>query len=387
MKKLSPQANPPQAGNTPDKHDTLDRLYSLDRLSPQANPPSAGDTLSTLFFYLAILIFIIGFNFTDSPPPFGWYQQFMPNIGGRNITDIFFLDSLTGWAVTNATNQSNDTTYVLKTTNGGDNWIIQYRKIQTGGGFYGLSKVYFLNQSTGYICGVDNGPISGFAKSTDGGISWSSINVPDPSGNYLDMSIMNINTQWLVTPDPLGGGVFLTTNGGANWTQQFSAGIDNSDHIYMFNARIGFIAKTNSYTRKTTDGGQSWFILTNGSGEGFYDMYFADSLLGWGAFYNMRKTTNGGINWIVQTLPSGGNILVTDFVTFSNINIDTIWGAYGIYLFPNNQARAFLFRTTNSGDNWLFQIPDTSIHIGSYSYVNFVNKVNGWAYRSSSTGI
>jgi photosystem II stability/assembly factor-like uncharacterized protein len=158
------------------------------------------DNLKSGFFYISILLFLIGFNFTDSLLPFGWYQQFMPNLNGRNITDVFFLDSLTGWGVTNATNQSTDTTYVLKTTNGGDNWIIQYRKIQNGGGFYGLSKVHFLNQSTGYICGVDNGPFSGFAKSTDGGIIWTSINVPDPGGNYLDMSIFSVDTQWLVTP-------------------------------------------------------------------------------------------------------------------------------------------------------------------------------------------
>jgi hypothetical protein len=61
------------------------------------------DFLSSAIFYLAILTFIIGFNFTDSPPPFGWYQQFMPSLGGRSITDVFFLDSLTGWGVTNAT--------------------------------------------------------------------------------------------------------------------------------------------------------------------------------------------------------------------------------------------------------------------------------------------
>lgn len=43
----------------------------------------------------------------------------MPDLGGRQIKDIFFLDSLTGWAVTPYITQ-NDTVYVLKTTNGGD---------------------------------------------------------------------------------------------------------------------------------------------------------------------------------------------------------------------------------------------------------------------------
>ncbi|RPI14857.1 MAG: hypothetical protein EHM58_15545, partial [Ignavibacteriae bacterium] len=64
--------------------------------------------LKILFSLLAVLIIILGFtvpvNLTG-----GWYQQFMPNLNGRSVQDIFFLDSLTGWGVTNATNQNNDT--------------------------------------------------------------------------------------------------------------------------------------------------------------------------------------------------------------------------------------------------------------------------------------
>lgn len=62
---------------------------------------SALNTLTTVIFYLAILFFMIGFNFSDRMAG-NWYQQFMPNIGNRSIQDIFFFDSLTGWNVTNA---------------------------------------------------------------------------------------------------------------------------------------------------------------------------------------------------------------------------------------------------------------------------------------------
>jgi hypothetical protein len=89
-----------------------------------------------LIFVLSFaIILLLGSALPLTPPTGNWYQQFMPNIGNRQITDIFFIDSLTGWSVTNATNQNNDTAFVLKTTNSGDNWTIQYRKSQTGGGF------------------------------------------------------------------------------------------------------------------------------------------------------------------------------------------------------------------------------------------------------------
>jgi hypothetical protein len=49
-------------------------------------------------------------------------------------------------------------------------------------------------------------------------------------------------------------------------------------------------------------------------------------------------------------------------------------------LYPNNQTRGLVHRTINGGTNWLFQIPDTSIHISSYGFCDFVNQRNGWAY-------
>jgi hypothetical protein len=74
----------------------------------------------------------------------------------------------------------------------------------------------------------------------------------------------------------------------------------------------------------------------------------------------------------------GGYIQTNPGLSFSNINKDTIWSSGGYLLYPNNQTHGFLNRTTNGGDNWLFQIPDTSLlYVGGF--VNFVNKLNGWA--------
>ena len=58
--------------------------------------------LKILFSLLLALIIILGFTVPVNLPG-GWYQQFMPNIGNRQISDIFFLDSLNGWAVTDYT--------------------------------------------------------------------------------------------------------------------------------------------------------------------------------------------------------------------------------------------------------------------------------------------
>ena len=326
-------------------------------------------------FYLSIILFFIAFNFNDTPP-FGWYQQFLPNIGSHTISDVFFLDSLNGWAVTPYIGQ-NDTAFVLKTTNGGNNWI----KVNIRSGQYvGYNKVKFLNSLTGFVCGTSQSSgYKGLSKSTDGGFNWVSLNVPDSYLEYADMSILNVDTIWLVASDSFSGGVFLTTNGGLSWTQQFSAGSQNPNEIYMFNSRIGFIGGNPSprIIWKTSNGGNNWFTVD--SNDYLADMYFIDSLMGWKcSVFGMKKTTNGGLNWITQQIPSGGNIIITGVKSFSNINRDTIWGSGGSVSYPGNQIRGILYRTINNGDNWYYQIPDTSIHIGQYSYINFVNKLNGW---------
>ena len=341
--------------------------------------------LSTLLLYLCILIFIIGFNFTDSPPPpFGWYQQFMPNLGGRQINDIFFLDSLTGWAITNSLGQY-DTAFVLRTTNGGDNWIISYARSQQYTGFY---RIYFLNSSTGFICGVSqyNG-LKGLSKTNDGGFNWFDINVPDPTLTYLDMNVLNEESIWLVSNNNPAGGVFRTTNGGISWDRQFSGGTQNPNHVYMFDSQIGFITNHSALPNiyRTTNSGLNWNVFV--SGEYFVEMYFIDNLTGWRtAGDTMKFTSDGGFNWSRQVLPYGGMIESNVMTKFSVLNRDTLWGSGGYVHYPNNQLRGIIYRTTNGGINWLFQIPDTSMPIvAQYEFINFVNKNYGWCYANFPT--
>jgi photosystem II stability/assembly factor-like uncharacterized protein len=326
--------------------------------------------ITDFIFYLAILFFIIGFNFSDNMAG-GWYQQFMPNLNGRQISDITFVDSLTGYAIGNSTS---DTNYFLKTTNGGDNWQIIYRR------FLAFEKLQFLNLNTGYMCGAY------LWKTIDGGYNWSQLSAPPISPEEL--YVLNEDTIWIISSNSLTGGVYRTTDGGANWEQQINLGSDNPNRIYMFNSRIGFITEEgsgNRYVRRTTNGGLNWDqIITN---DDFHDIYFADSLLGWkSSAFGFKKTTNGGLNWVTQTFPQGGIIQGNGISSFSNINRDTIWGNGGYVLYPNNQVRGILNRTTNGGDTWLFQIPDTSIHIAGFDYTNFINKLNGWVYNIA-TGI
>ncbi len=313
-----------------------------------------------------------------------WYQQFLPNIGSRKISDVLFIDSLTGWAVTPYRFQ-NDTTFVMKTTTGGDSWFIQF--VGTGQ-FVGRNRILFINANTGFTCGNDHYTGSGkITKTTNGGNNWLPLNDPT-TAVYNDMAVLNENTIWLVASSSLTGGVFFTTTGGSSWVQQFSGGNQNPNKIYMYNARIGFISNTSAGSPniyKTTNGGINWNI--NLPGEYFVDMHFTDSLTGWKSMYestsadtSVKKTTNGGVNWVKQKLPSGGIIITPQITSFSFINKDTIWGAGGQVFYGAGKFRGVLYRTTNGGTNWLLHIPDTSYDIQGFGSIQFVNRNIGWAH-------
>ncbi len=71
----------------------------------------------------------------------------------------------------------------------------------------------------------------------------------------------------------------------------------------------------------------------------------------------------------------------------SVLNEDTVWGVGGSVQYPNLQSRGVIYKTINGGQNWLFQIPDTTIHVlGGYSYIQFINRTTGWAYTLGFEG-
>ena len=219
----------------------------------------------TIIVVTGLIIPEIIFGTPASPAVGNWYQQFMPNLNNRPISDITFLDSLTGYAVTPYT--ANDTAYIIKTINKGDDWNIIFRQpTNTVGAF---TRIIFLNQNTGFAGG------NFLYKTTNAGNNWFQVIIP--FGNLIfDMSVLDQDTIIFVDSDGLVGGVFKTINGGVNWT------VNNSikpDKIYMYNSRIGFCSRTGTSLYKTTNGGVGWNTITGENG--YIDIRFANSLNGW----------------------------------------------------------------------------------------------------------
>ncbi len=326
--------------------------------------------LTTIIFYFSILLFIIAFNFSDNGSG-GWTQQSIPFLNNRKLADITFLDSLTGYAVTGDNIASSDTDYVLKTTNAGNNWNIILGKPRD------FSKVMFLNLDTGYVLHGDE-----ILRTTNAGAIWNNIPVPSDNFGFSNIFPISFDTMWICYPYIGGNIIKRTTNAGITWITQYQ-GL-SVDKLYMFNGNLGFAGSSQVPTfLKTTNSGVNWILQTD---NGFIDIYFSDTLTGWKAKGDMKKTTDGGNTWIDQPLPNGPNFTFSSMEAFSNVNQDTIWGSGGLIRL-GNQRRGILYRTTNGGNNWAYQIPDTSINSIEYLYNSFINKNNGWFYTNIRNGI
>ncbi len=300
---------------------------------------------------------------------------------------MVFIDSLTGWIVTGNDTPNDSSGYILKTTNAGDNWDLQLFDVRD------FARVIFLNNNTGYVCGGYNTGAR-LLKTTNGGTNWFQINGPGGQIFYNDMSVFNEDTIYITIHESLTGGVFLTTNGGASWTRKYYAGgTSNPDKIYFANNKLGFAERSTHNYLRTTNFGDSWNIV-NGPFIWFNDMKFVDSLTGYKANGFMMKTTDGGLNWTQQTLPHAKNFFNPDAIKFTQIG-DTLWAVGANIFVPVNgsddilnfETRGIIYFTSNGGANWGYQLPDTSINIFKYDFVDFINSNTGWAYQSINGGI
>jgi photosystem II stability/assembly factor-like uncharacterized protein len=337
-------------------------------------------SFKTHLFFISILFFFIGFNFQDSRTG-GWVRQYITApIGSAPINGIDFKDSLIGYAITNNLGMT-DTNYVIKTTNGGFNWNVVLRVARSNG-----SRMYdfkTLNKDTLFV-----GTYWSIYRTYNGGQNWSVINIVNNYSFVYGLFVLSPDTMWYTTPGSIieGGGLYRTTNGGLNWTVQYNEGVGGANgypqSVYFYNKNIGYLGTNASELLKTTNCGVNWTLIPGGLN--FSDIYFKDSLIGYLASSGLYKTTNGGLNWQFQNMPSipGMQYTIFSISKFAYIH-DTLYAIRAFSKYPGiNKFAELIYKTTNAGLNWGYQIMDTTFNLAALSFVKFINGKTGWAYCS-----
>lgn len=159
---------------------------------------------------------------------------------------FFFLDQSTGYAV------GWDGTFayrgvISKTTDQGATWthyILPNYSV--------LSSIHFPSQNTGYAVGTNR-----VVKTSDGGNTWSFLNVDSVNNYYNDVFFTSNTTGHVVGQNSQGNPFIMSTNDGGNtWiTQTLTSGNHNLRSVWCTDANTCFAAGDSGLVFKTTNAG------------------------------------------------------------------------------------------------------------------------------------
>lgn len=271
------------------------------------------------------LVFIVCILFTPGIARSQWFTQ---QSGTTNaLYDIEFINDKTGWCC-------GDGGYIIKTTNGGTDWIQQ----SNGVPFEPLFGIHPVNLNIVYAVGF----FRTFIKTTNGGQNWSSQDSGmQGDGTYHSVFFLNALTGWAGFGDGTFFGVLKTTNGGIDFTSHPAGTLSD---IFFKDSINGIGVNKSPYVFKSINGGTNWSVqLLAGSGS-FYRVSFIDEYTGYTSSTRaVYKTTNFGISWDSVGRVTPLDIDVTS-IEFSNEN--TGWAG----------TSSQINKSTDGGRNWFVQV-------------------------------
>ncbi len=155
-------------------------------------------------------------------------------------------------------------------------WIIQ-----SSGTTRFLGGMYFIDANTGYITGDS----SMVLKTTNGGTNWIMLNTGTSNDNYFyDAYFFNANTGYICGGYFGGwdyGKIMFTSNGGANWIEQHSGLNESLWSITFTDSHTGYCAGYWGEILKTTDAGANWLNISTASTADIWSVVFTSANTGY----------------------------------------------------------------------------------------------------------
>lgn len=256
--------------------------------------------------------------------------------GGKNWTflnveipskmnEIHFVSDSVGWAAGNG---------VYKTSDGGNNW---YQKLNEQ-----VQAASFLDNENAWIVGRPK-----ILRTYNGGNNW--INQYTPGGNkdhYRDIFFIDKYVGWIISPQysllARDVKIYRTMNGGSNWKEVSSVPYHNYSSIYFLNKNIGWLFGDNysdwddGVLVKTFNGSSSsernisWVEYKfKGKYNNIEEFEFLETNKGWGIGPTQQiiYTKNGGRNWQFQENPAN----TSTFWGIDFVDINNGWAVGGQY--------------------------------------------------------
>ena len=260
-------------------------------------------------------------------------NDWLENTIGENITpySIDFISDLSGWI----SGSRNDTGIIFHTTNGGQDWIVQYNPSDE----YSIKTIQFISENIGLAVGN-----YAIYRTANGGQTWGKVYSNQlGSGWKNDICFINENIGWILGADPT---ILKTTDGGLTWDSiQVPVNTVLPDCEFFLSAlqfvssEVGWVVGAGRLILKTTDGGISWQEQMNSGNrdENLFSVYFISENIGWtiGSDGLILKTIDGGNSWSREQCYTSQDLF--DIIALTE-NEAWIVGAGGVILSLSNAS-------------------------------------------------
>lgn len=316
-------------------------------INAQWNPLTSGTskTLESVYFTDTNTGYAVGWGGTILKTDNGgtnWITQTSGTLA--DLWSVYFTDANTGYSV--GYDWDNSKGVILKTINAGTDWIIQII-----GSSNPINNVYFTDANNGYTVGQ-----FGIRKTSNAGTSWSLIL---GSSKFLySVYFTDLNNGYVVGSD---GTILKTSNAGTSWISQTSGTTNWLFSVYFTDVNTGYVVGNGGTILKTNNAGTNWVAQTSGITGNLWSVFFYDSNNGYavGSDGTILKTSDAGTNWISQT---SGTTQWLKSVYFTDSNIGYVVGNYGT-----------MFKTINGGE--ITPIPSAPTNLTLNSLKNTLSKM------------
>ncbi len=243
----------------------------------------------------------------------------------------------------------------------------------------------------------------GVFKSSDAGASWTKIASSSSVGSYISQIAIDpqhTNTVYLSGS----AGVYRSTNAGVSWTSTSSGSSANCILINPVNT-LTLYTSTGGYSsdviKKSTDGGLTWIVITNGLPASIGRAQLALSGVDTGVVYasianpanyqllGLYGSTDGGATWVVKN--SATNYMGTqgwydNAITVNPTNSSSVVVG-GLDIYTSTTGGTSLTQRTNWATSSASNFAHADIHFLGYNGPVLYCGSDGGVFKSTNDGV